>query len=74
MILDLSMDGSARLDIGDLETPATFVLLISEDGRVRRNCVTTGRKDHILTVRFIIEERHPKGSNNNFSFRAGSGA
>jgi hypothetical protein len=56
-MLDVSA-GGARLKIdGDLTVPDQFILFLSKiDGRLKRRCVITWRKEKQIGVRFVAAD------------------
>jgi hypothetical protein len=52
-ILDISARG-ARLEMDALDTvPDDFILLLSRDGRLRRQCLTVWRSETAIGVEFV---------------------
>jgi hypothetical protein len=51
-VIDIS-DAGACLNVGALEVPLLFGLLMTPDGRVRRACLTAWRKNELLRARFL---------------------
>lgn len=50
-LLDIS-DGGARMDVGTLKLPDTFILLLTPHADVRRFCRTVWRRGTQIGVRF----------------------
>jgi hypothetical protein len=52
-ILDISARG-ARLHVSSVEeVPTDFVLLLSHDGSLKRQCLVAWRKEHTVGVEFV---------------------
>ena len=55
-LLDIS-DGGARLDVGTLNLPKTFILLLTPDADVRRFCRQAWRRGAEVGVKFVKPKR-----------------
>lgn len=51
-LLDIS-EGGARIEVGTLNLPATFILLLTPDADVRRFCRKVWRRGSEVGVRFV---------------------
>jgi hypothetical protein len=59
-IMDIS-DGGVCLEVNDLPVPRIFVLVMTQDGRVRRACVAAWRRGGLLGARFVTAEQLRRG-------------
>ena len=53
MLSDVSRSGAKISLAGHLEIPEEFVLLLSEEGRTRRNCRAVWRDNNCMGVEFL---------------------
>jgi hypothetical protein len=48
--------GSVSIDVGSLQIPKTFVLLMSPKGEVRRLCQIVWRRGELLVAKFVTPQ------------------
>jgi hypothetical protein len=58
VLLDVSETGARLTQLGQSDVPDRFVLMLTKDGTVRRDCEVAWRANNEIGVRFISAHPH----------------